>query len=142
MIFIRKNSKGHNSVKMQVECRSMFPAHRLIMIYICTKFHENTLNGSKVMERIRKVNGQTDRQTDGGHDIIRPVFGGRIKTIQHSKTMIICWLVCFFCHLTSKKMSKTAKDKFVHKIDIFLSGSSFSNGITKQRGNELNSRSS
>ena len=57
----------------------MFPAHRLMMVYICTKFHENILNGIRVMERTRKVNGRTDRQTDGGHDIIRPVFDGRIK---------------------------------------------------------------
>ena len=43
------------------------------MVYICTKLHENILNGSKVMERTRKVNGRTDgrpdrrtgRQTDG-----------------------------------------------------------------------------
>ena len=31
-----------------------------MMIYICTKFHENILNGFRVMERTRKVNGQTD----------------------------------------------------------------------------------
>ena len=57
------------------------------MVYICTKFHETILNGIRVMERTRKVNGWidgqkdrwTDRQTDGGHDIIRPVFDGRIK---------------------------------------------------------------
>ena len=56
-------------------------------VYICTKFHENILNGIRVMERTRKVNGrtdgrpdrQTDGWTDGGHDIIRPVFNGRIK---------------------------------------------------------------
>ena len=66
-----------------------------MMVYICTKFHENILNGIRVMERTRKVNGrtdgrpdngQTDRQTDrrtgGGHDIIRPVFDGRIKMLQ------------------------------------------------------------
>ena len=60
-----------------------------MMVYICTKFHENILNGIRVMERTRKVNGrtdrrtdgQTDRWTDGGHDIIRPVFDGRIKIV-------------------------------------------------------------
>ena len=46
-----------------------------MMVYICTKFHENILNGIRVMERTRKVNGQMDR----GHDIKRPVFDGRIK---------------------------------------------------------------
>ena len=49
------------------------------MVYICTKFHENILNGIRVMERTRKVNRRTDTRTDGGHDIIQPVFDGRIK---------------------------------------------------------------
>ena len=51
-----------------------------MMVYICTKLHENILNGIRVMERTRKVNGwpdgQMDRQTDG------PVFDGRIKMIK------------------------------------------------------------
>ena len=67
-IFIRKISKGHNSIKMYVECRFLFSAHCLIMVYICTKFHENILNGIRVMERTGKVNrrtsGQMDIQTD------------------------------------------------------------------------------
>ena len=58
-----------------------------MMVYICTKFHENILNGIRVMERTRKVNqwtdGRTDRQIDRrmdeGHDIIGPIFDGRIK---------------------------------------------------------------
>ena len=53
----------------------MFSAHRLMIVYICTKFHENILNGIRVMERTRKVNrrtdGQTDERTDEGHNIIR-----------------------------------------------------------------------
>ena len=52
-----------------------------MMVYICTKFHENIMNGIRVMERTRKVNGRTDgrpdRRTDGGHDIIPPVLRGR-----------------------------------------------------------------
>ena len=55
------------------------------MVYICTKFHENILNGIRVMEQTRKVNGRTDgrpdRRTDRGHDIIRPVFDGRMKMV-------------------------------------------------------------
>ena len=35
-----KYSKGHNSVKMYVEVWSLFSANRLIMRFICTKFHE------------------------------------------------------------------------------------------------------
>ena len=31
-----------------------------MMVYICTKFHENILNGIGVMEGTRKVNGRTD----------------------------------------------------------------------------------
>ena len=46
-----------------------------MMVYIRTKFHENILDGIRVMERTRKVIGRTD----GGHDIIRHVFDGRIK---------------------------------------------------------------
>ena len=64
-----------------------------MMVYICTKFHESILNGIRVMERTRKVNGrrdgrpdrQTDARTDGGHDIIRPVFDGRIKIVSLKK---------------------------------------------------------
>ena len=41
MIFIGKVSKGHNSV---------FSAHHLMVVYICTKFHENILEGIKVIE--------------------------------------------------------------------------------------------
>ena len=44
-----------------------------MMVYICTKFHKNILNGIIVMERTRKVNGRTDGRTDGGHDIIRRI---------------------------------------------------------------------
>ena len=44
MISIRKIPKGHNSVKNVVECRILFSAHGLMMVHICTKFHENILN--------------------------------------------------------------------------------------------------
>ena len=39
-------------------------AHRLMMVYICSKFHENILNGIRVMERTGKVNRRTDRRTE------------------------------------------------------------------------------
>ena len=35
-----------------------------MMVYICTKFHENILNGIRVMVRTRKVNGRTDGRPD------------------------------------------------------------------------------
>ena len=54
MIFIGKISKGHYSVK---KCRwsydLFFSTHRLIVVYICAKFHENILKGIKVIERTR-----------------------------------------------------------------------------------------
>ena len=34
-------SKGNNSVKIKVELWFLFFVHRLIMLYICTKFCEN-----------------------------------------------------------------------------------------------------
>ena len=64
-----------------------------MMVYICTKFHENILNCIRVMERTRKVNerkdGQMDVRTDGGHDKIRPVFDGRIKIAKSSRKRLI-----------------------------------------------------
>ena len=76
MIFIGKISKGHKSVKnvygirvlfffflelgflfsahrlmTSMELRFFFPAHPLMVVYICTKFHENILDGIKVIER-------------------------------------------------------------------------------------------
>ena len=34
-------SKGHNSVKTVDRVRSLFSAYYMILLYICTKFHEN-----------------------------------------------------------------------------------------------------
>ena len=52
-IFIGKISKGHNSVKMWMELRFLISAYPLMMVYICTKSHENILDGIKVIERTR-----------------------------------------------------------------------------------------
>ena len=41
--FRRKISKGHNSVKMYVEFRFFFSAHRQMVVFICTKFHQNII---------------------------------------------------------------------------------------------------
>ena len=55
-IFIRKNSKRHNSIenvgKEQLRF-FFFSAHCLMMVYICTKFHENIHNGIKAIEWTR-----------------------------------------------------------------------------------------
>ena len=51
-----KISKGHNSVKNVggvTVLGFLFSAHRLMMVYICTKFNENILDGIKVIERTR-----------------------------------------------------------------------------------------
>ena len=52
-IFIAKLSNGHNSVKHLGELQFFFSAHRLMVDYICTKFHENILDGIKVTDRTR-----------------------------------------------------------------------------------------
>ena len=53
-IFIGKISKGHNSVKhLRVELQFLFSAHRLMMVYICTKYHENILDGMEIIEQTR-----------------------------------------------------------------------------------------
>ena len=53
-IFIEKISKGHHCVeKVDVELWLFFSSNRLMVIYICTKFHENILDGIKVKERTR-----------------------------------------------------------------------------------------
>ena len=51
MIFIPKISKGHNSVKNVGGVKFLFSAYHLMMVYICTKFHENILDGIEVIER-------------------------------------------------------------------------------------------
>ena len=48
------NFKGHNSIKNVGGVTVLFfSAHRLMVVYICAKFHENIFNGIKVLERIR-----------------------------------------------------------------------------------------
>ena len=53
MIFIGKISKGHNSVKNVDNVTVLFSAHHLMVVYISSKFHENILDGIKVIEWIR-----------------------------------------------------------------------------------------
>ena len=51
MIFKGKISKGH--CKMYMELQFLFFAYRPMMVYICTKYHENILDGMKDIERTR-----------------------------------------------------------------------------------------
>ena len=60
MIFIGKISKGHNSLKNVSAVLVLFLCtssdgglYRSIVVYICTKSHENILDGIKVIERTR-----------------------------------------------------------------------------------------
>ena len=52
-ISILKITKGNNSAKKEVEWRLLISAHRLVTLYISTKFCEIISNGIKVIERTR-----------------------------------------------------------------------------------------
>ena len=49
MIFIGRISKGHSPVKMMVELRFFFSGHCLMVVNICTRYHENIRNGIKII---------------------------------------------------------------------------------------------
>ena len=51
-----------------MEIPFLFSAHSLIVIYICTKFHENILEGIQVMEL-------TQFQISKGHNSVKNVGG-------------------------------------------------------------------
>ena len=53
MILILIFTKGHNFVNIARTVIILVFAHRLSMIYICTKFRENILNGLRVTEWTR-----------------------------------------------------------------------------------------
>ena len=54
--YLRKFSKGHNSIKMLAELQFLTSTYYLTMLYICTKFHENIAKGFRVIERTRLSN--------------------------------------------------------------------------------------
>ena len=56
------NLKGNNSKMYRQELWFLWSACRLMMLYICMKFHENILNGFQVIEQTRLRDGRTDRQ--------------------------------------------------------------------------------
>ena len=49
----------------------MFSAHRLIVVYICTTFHENILNGIKVIEPDTIFKAKISK----GHNSVKNVGG-------------------------------------------------------------------
>ena len=48
---MEKISKGHNSIKNVSEVTVLVSAYCLMIVYICTKFHENILDSMKDIER-------------------------------------------------------------------------------------------
>ena len=83
-----------------MELWSLFSAHHLKILYICTKFHENISKGFLVIARTRNHDGrtdgqrdrrtdrQTDGQTDGQGDYYRAPptsSGGALKRRQDNK---------------------------------------------------------
>ena len=54
-----------------MELWSLFAAYRLIILYICTKFHENISKDFLVIVRTRNHDGRADGHTDGEGDYYR-----------------------------------------------------------------------
>ena len=61
-------SKGHNSKKCNPELRFLRSALRLMLLYICVKFHENISNGFGVTERTRFCLRNCYLQSSKGHN--------------------------------------------------------------------------
>ena len=76
-MFIEKNPKGHNSVKLKMELPLFFSAHCLMMICISTKFHDNILGGIKVIEGTLFSSEKNSK----GHDSVKNVGGGTVLVL-------------------------------------------------------------
>ena len=72
-----KITKGHKFVKTRVELQLFFSAHRLKILYICTKFCENILNGFKVIERT-PFSYKKKKKNTKGHNFANDKGGGTI----------------------------------------------------------------
>ena len=75
----------------------MCSAHRLIVLYICVKIHENISDSIRLMMRTQIMEALTDRRTEtpniGGYNIITsPLFVAGIKI---RKISLICHLLNF-----------------------------------------------
>ena len=57
------------------ELRFLRSARRLMLLYICVKFHENISNGFGVTERTRFCDRQTDRRPGQKQDVSQPYEG-------------------------------------------------------------------
>ena len=58
------------------ELRFLRSACRLMLLYICVKFHENISNGFGVTERTRFCDRQTDRRPGRKQDVSQSFAGG------------------------------------------------------------------
>ena len=87
---------------MKVELWSLFSAHRLMILCICTKFHENISKGFRVIARTQNHDGRTDRRMDRQGDYYRALptssgaygapptsSGGALKIFQTEQNTII-----------------------------------------------------
>ena len=77
-----QSSKEQNTKIYNQELWFLCSAHRLMLINISMKFHEDILNGFQVTERTRFCDGQTDRWRDdrGKHNMSLDYEVGRHKT--------------------------------------------------------------
>ena len=103
-----------------------------MMVYICTKFHENILNGIRVMERTRKVNGRRARHNTtrlqraykkkgNGQELIQSSLTAQPKTQKGKKHTDISINVCFIL--------------FMNKLQIPFNVSFIYQGLVAQTNN-------
>ena len=74
----------------------LISARRLVMLYICTKFHEIILNGIKVIERTPFLYGKLQRE----------LFCKKCRWSDRSLTLHIVWS-CFIFLPSFVKLSQT-----------------------------------
>ena len=67
----KKHQRGDNSKILKRGLSFLYATHRHDLFYITVKYHQNILNGIRVIERTRKclrTDGRTDERTDGRTD--------------------------------------------------------------------------
>ena len=75
------------------ELRFLCSARRLMLLYICVKFHENILNGFWVTERTRFCDRQTDgRIDDQGKNNMSPNPTGGDITKRRFTVVVFFWM--------------------------------------------------
>ena len=66
LMLVNISLKFHEDILngFQITERFLRSAHRLMLVNISLKFHEDILNGFQITERTRFCDGRTDRRTD------------------------------------------------------------------------------